>query len=245
VAGILSAKRDFHAPAICPDCTLLIRSIFTDRTSGREQMPIATPRELAAAIIECIDANARIINLSLGLTHLSTQSERVLEEALGHAVRHGVIVVAPTGARRETRIRTPHRPGTGNSAAGAGAVSADSAGVENGRLRGYVPAGAPGGRGLFRFPESRAKGSPCSAAKAECVCRHNSMSAGLSLSSEIRPNPGWSESRPAKTTTSDLPCLKFRTRPPFVLTLQVRGYKIRSSSLSEEQFPTVRERSTP
>ena len=27
---------------------------------------------------------------------------------------------------------------------------------ENGRVRGYLPAGAPGGRGLFRFPESRA-----------------------------------------------------------------------------------------
>ena len=29
------------APAICPDCTLLLRPIFAETTSGREQMPSA------------------------------------------------------------------------------------------------------------------------------------------------------------------------------------------------------------
>ncbi len=43
VAGILSAKRNSPAPAICPDCTLLVRPIFAEATSGREQMPSATP----------------------------------------------------------------------------------------------------------------------------------------------------------------------------------------------------------
>ncbi len=62
IAGILSAKRGSSAPAICPDCTLLIRPIFAETTSGREHMPSATPLELAAAIIECIDAGARVIN---------------------------------------------------------------------------------------------------------------------------------------------------------------------------------------
>ena len=58
VAGILSAKRNSPAPAICPDCTLLIRPIFAEKTTGSEHMPSATPQELAAAIIECIDAGA-------------------------------------------------------------------------------------------------------------------------------------------------------------------------------------------
>src|SRR5688572_21568305 len=49
VAGILSARRSSAAPAICPDCTLLVRPIFGEVTSGREHMPSATPRELAAA----------------------------------------------------------------------------------------------------------------------------------------------------------------------------------------------------
>ena len=58
VAGILSAKRNSPAPAICPNCTLLVRPIFAEKTTGSEQMPSATPQELAAAIIECIDAGA-------------------------------------------------------------------------------------------------------------------------------------------------------------------------------------------
>ena len=97
VAGILSAKRNSPAPAICPDCTLLIRPIFAETTSGREHMPSATPQELAAAIIECIDAGARVINLSLALAQPSIKGEQALEEALNQAIRRGVIVVAAAG----------------------------------------------------------------------------------------------------------------------------------------------------
>ena len=97
IAGILSAKRNSPAPAICPNCTLLIRPIFTDTTSGREHMPSATPLELAVAIIECIEAGARVINLSLALAQPSTKGEHALEEALNQAIRRGVIVVAAAG----------------------------------------------------------------------------------------------------------------------------------------------------
>jgi hypothetical protein len=47
IAGILSAKRNSTAPAICPNCTLLIRPIFTETTSERDHMPRATPLERA------------------------------------------------------------------------------------------------------------------------------------------------------------------------------------------------------
>jgi subtilisin family serine protease len=97
VAGILSAKRNSPAPAICPNCTLLIRPIFAETTSGREHMPSATPKELAAAIIECIGAGARVINLSLALAQPSAKGEQALEEALSQAVRRSVIVVAAAG----------------------------------------------------------------------------------------------------------------------------------------------------
>jgi len=97
VAGILSAKRNSPAPAICPNCTLLIRPIFAEKTTGSEQMPSATPQELAAAIIECIDAGVRVINLSLALAQPSTKGEQALEEALNQAVRRSVIVVAAAG----------------------------------------------------------------------------------------------------------------------------------------------------
>jgi subtilisin family serine protease len=97
VAGILSAKRGSAAPAICPDCTLLIRPIFFSKTSGQEQMPSATPQELATAIIECIAAGARIVNLSLALAQPSLNAEQALTEAISHAAEQGVIVVAAAG----------------------------------------------------------------------------------------------------------------------------------------------------
>jgi subtilisin family serine protease len=97
VAGILAAKRNSPAPAICPNCTLLVRPIFAETTSGSEQMPSTSPKELAAAIIECIDAGAQVINLSLALAQPSTQGEQTLGEALNQAVRRGVIVVAAAG----------------------------------------------------------------------------------------------------------------------------------------------------
>jgi subtilisin family serine protease len=97
IAGILSARRGSQAPAICPDCTLLIRPIFAETTQGREHAPSATPQELAAAIIECIDAGARVINLSLALAQPSIKGEQALEQALDWALKSGVIVVAAAG----------------------------------------------------------------------------------------------------------------------------------------------------
>lgn len=97
VAGILSAKRGSAAPAICPDCTLIVRPIFPETTSANGQMPSATPEELASAIIECIDAGAHVINLSAALANPSAKGERRLEEALGYCARRSVIVVAAAG----------------------------------------------------------------------------------------------------------------------------------------------------
>ena len=97
IAGILSAKRGSSAPAICPDCTLLIRPVFTEATTGNTQMPSATPQALAAAIIECIEAGVRCINLSLALAQPSSKGERELAQALDHAAKRGVIIVAAAG----------------------------------------------------------------------------------------------------------------------------------------------------
>lgn len=97
IAGILSAKRTSPSPAICPNCTLLIRPIFSETTAGREHMPSATPQELAKAIFECINAGARVINLSLALAQPSIKGEQALEEALDLALRRGVLIVAAAG----------------------------------------------------------------------------------------------------------------------------------------------------
>jgi subtilisin family serine protease len=96
IAGILVAKRGSSAPAICPSCTLLAYPIFADAPDN-EETPSATPEDLAAAILTSIEAGARIINLSLALTQSVTRGELALGEALDHAGRRGVIVVAAAG----------------------------------------------------------------------------------------------------------------------------------------------------
>jgi subtilisin family serine protease len=96
IAGILSAKRNSVAPAICPNCTVLVRPIFSESTSGND-MPSATPHELATAIIECIDAGARVLNLSLALVQPSNKGDRILDAVLHQAVKRGVIVAAAAG----------------------------------------------------------------------------------------------------------------------------------------------------
>ena len=77
--------------------TITATEILAETTTGSEQMPSATPQELAAAIIECIDAGARVINLSLALAQPSTKGEQALEQALNQAVRRSVMVVAAAG----------------------------------------------------------------------------------------------------------------------------------------------------
>jgi subtilisin family serine protease len=97
VAGILSAKRGSVAPAICPNCTLLVRPIFAETTAANGEMPSAVPEELAQAILDCIDAGARVLNISAALAQPAIKKERALEEALDQAARRGVIVVVAAG----------------------------------------------------------------------------------------------------------------------------------------------------
>lgn len=94
IAGILAARRDSAAPAICPDCTVLIRPVHCEFTPGHDYMPSATPEELAVAILDCMNAGARIINLSLAVAKPSTKGEQALDEALNHALSRGVLIVA-------------------------------------------------------------------------------------------------------------------------------------------------------
>ncbi len=97
VAGILCAKRGSVAPAICPNCTLLVRPLFAETQIGSPQLPSTTPEELAAAILDSIKAGARVLNLSVALVHPSSTGQRELEEALSYAARRGVIAVAAAG----------------------------------------------------------------------------------------------------------------------------------------------------
>jgi subtilisin family serine protease len=103
VAGVLFARRGSVAPAICPRCTLLLRSIFAETGNGKGQMPSATLEELADAVIDSVNAGARVINLSSALVQPSAKGERRLEEALNYAAHRGAIIVAAAGNQGTVR----------------------------------------------------------------------------------------------------------------------------------------------
>src|SRR5689334_9604310 len=42
IAGILCGKRGSAAPAICPNCTLLVKPIFSEGVAGNNPMPVTT-----------------------------------------------------------------------------------------------------------------------------------------------------------------------------------------------------------
>ena len=100
VAGMFCGRRGSIAAAICPDCTLALRPIFSDLSYEDAMMPSATPDELAAAIVDCIKVGVSVLNLSSALTRPSIRGERRLEEALDYAMQRKVIVVAAAGNQR-------------------------------------------------------------------------------------------------------------------------------------------------
>jgi hypothetical protein len=95
IAGILSANRSYHAPAICPSCTLLVHPIFSEAHSDVATMPYASSAELAAAIVACVNAGARVINLSLALAQASDAP--LLDQTMDYAMKRGTIIVAAAG----------------------------------------------------------------------------------------------------------------------------------------------------
>ena len=96
ISGILSARRGSSAPALCPGCTLLVRPIFTNADVAGGELR-ATSGDLAAAIVDCIDGGARLINISAALVGSSLSGQRALVDALDLAARRGVLVLAAAG----------------------------------------------------------------------------------------------------------------------------------------------------
>jgi subtilisin family serine protease len=98
VASLLAAKRGSGIPAICPDCTVVVYSIFSEPPTGDEQMPSASPEQLATAIFDTVGAGARVLNMSVGLSQPAGKGDdRLLREAFDYAARRGVVPVAASG----------------------------------------------------------------------------------------------------------------------------------------------------
>lgn len=103
VAGILCADRSSKAPSICPGCKIIARPIFKEESQGNYNriLPATTLKELANAIIETVDAGARVINMSLGLSTSSFTKFGELDEACEYAYRHGAILISASGNQNQ------------------------------------------------------------------------------------------------------------------------------------------------
>ena len=92
VAGVLVAQRSSGAPGICPSCRLLVRPIFE-----ADGVPNTDPAIMADRIVECVDAGARLLNISAAYVLPSGVGDSRVTMALDHAAARGAIVVAAAG----------------------------------------------------------------------------------------------------------------------------------------------------
>lgn len=103
VAGILVGGRNTAAPAICPKCEIVLRPIFHEEQTNDKgskfdrYLPKSTPHELSKAIIEVVDADVRLINLSIGLSTSSIVLCEELTDAYEYALRNNVLILAAAG----------------------------------------------------------------------------------------------------------------------------------------------------
>ena len=108
VAGMLSARRGSAAPAICPDCTLLVRPIFPESNVKNGNVPSASPQELAKAIHEVAEAGARIINLSAALLQPTSEGVRQLQQALDFAAARRAITCRWSNSPTASGLKINH-----------------------------------------------------------------------------------------------------------------------------------------
>ncbi|MCU1345258.1 MAG: peptidase [Acidimicrobiia bacterium] len=93
VASILGADRSSPAPGIAPHCTLISRPIFGED----EGQPAADPNEVAAAVVDCVQAGVRVLNISASLLHVAAGGLSRLDTAVRYAAGRGVLTVVAAG----------------------------------------------------------------------------------------------------------------------------------------------------
>jgi len=75
---------------------VLVRPIFREADGMAGWVPSATPEDVAVAIVQCVDAGVRILNVSAALRSPITRMY-ALDEALAYAASRGVITVVAAG----------------------------------------------------------------------------------------------------------------------------------------------------
>jgi subtilisin family serine protease len=74
-----------------------LNPLFGQNLNGKEKIPSASPKEMAHAILETVDAGAKIINLSLGMSSNSLQIYDEIQQAYEYTLRKDVIVIVACG----------------------------------------------------------------------------------------------------------------------------------------------------
>jgi subtilisin family serine protease len=115
ITGMLCSKRGSVAPAICPECEVIIHPLFHDNglinkninsskkvvsynyTAMNQYIPSITVKEFTQAIVDVIKAGARIINLSVGLSEFPLIYSQQIQNAYDYALKNNVIIVISAG----------------------------------------------------------------------------------------------------------------------------------------------------
>ncbi len=103
-ALLLGARRDAPLPGLCPECRILIRPALSCRQDSQRTILHATEEEIAAAILDCLEQGASIINLSLGIRGASLGAVRgPMREAIERAQSQGAVLVFAAGNHPSSR----------------------------------------------------------------------------------------------------------------------------------------------
>ena len=92
VAGVLAAQRGSGAPGICPSCRLIVRPIFEG-----DGLSATDPAIVADQIVACVDAGARLLNISAAYASSTGVGNSRIRLALDYANSRGAIAIVAAG----------------------------------------------------------------------------------------------------------------------------------------------------
>jgi subtilisin family serine protease len=106
ISAILVGARNTESMGICPKCEIILRPIFNEdwrqenNNDNIDHIPTSTPEELSNAIVEVVDAGAKLINLSIGISDSSIVLYESLHQAYEYALQKNVLILSAAGNQR-------------------------------------------------------------------------------------------------------------------------------------------------
>lgn len=95
IAGILAGESEADFPGLCPGCTILAVPVFDEFADGRSTF--ASPDAVGRAIVGCVKAGARLVNISAAFPAHAIGASPKLLAALDFAAERQVLIVVAAG----------------------------------------------------------------------------------------------------------------------------------------------------